>query len=160
MRIAIDQQMKFGETSISDIKFDARCRDELPQLLMGLQSLYCNKKLRLKIFDTLQELIPEGISVTTGRKGMNLWIIFVLGCVRLCCNTNYDKLHDLANCHGQLRQMLGHSIWDLEKHYALSTLKDNLSLFTLEVLDKINQIAVKHGHEVFNKKTDEILKGS
>ena len=160
MRIAIDEQMKFGETSISDIKFDARCRDELPQLLMGLQSLYCNKKIRLKIFDTLQDLIPEDISLTTGRKGMNLWRIFVLGCVRLCCDTNFDKLHDMANWHGQLRQMLGHSIWDLEKHYALSTLKDNLSLFTPEVLDKISQIAVEHGHEVFNKKTDEILKGS
>jgi IS5 family transposase len=160
MRIAIDEQMKFGETPIYDIKFDARCRDELPQLLMGLQSLYCNEKLRLKIFDTLQELIPEDVSLTTGRKGMNLWRIFVLGCIRLCCNTNYDKLHDYANCHIQVRQMLCHSIWDLDKHYALSTLKDNLSLFTPEVLDKISQIVVEHGHKIFNKKTDEILKGS
>jgi IS5 family transposase len=160
MRTAIDQQMKFGETSIYDIKFDAHCRDELPQLLMGLQSLYCNEKVRLRIFDILKELIPENISLATGRKGMNLWRIFVLGCVRLCCNMDFDKLHDMANCHRQLRQMLGHSIWDLEKRYALSTLKDNLSLFTPEVLGKISQIVVEHGHEVYNKKIDEILRGS
>ena len=156
----MDQQLKFGETLISDIVFDARSRDELPQLLKGLQSLYCSEKIRPRLFDTLQELVPQNISSKIGRNGMNLWRIFVLGSLRLCCNIDHDRLHDLANYHIQVRQMLGHSIWDLEKHYALQTLKDNLALFTPEILDKINQIVVEHGHEVFNKKADEILKGS
>ena len=156
----MDQQLKFGETLISDIKFDARSRDELPQLLKGLQSLYCNENVRSRLFDTLQELIPGNISSKIGRNGMDLWRIFVLGSVRLCGNMDYDRLHNIANYHIQLRQMMGHSVWDLEKHYALQTLKDNLALFTPEFLDKINQIVVEHGHEVFNKKIDEILKGS
>lgn len=160
MRIVIDKQQKIGETLIADIKFDARSRDELPQILKGLQSLYCNEKVRFRIFDTLQELIPKNINSKIGRNGMNLWRIFVLGIVRLCLNIDYDRLQNNANYHTQLRQMLGHSIWDLEKRYALQTLKDNLILFTPEVLDNINQIAIEQGHEVFNKKTDEILKGS
>ena len=156
----MDQQLKFGEILISDIKFDARSRDELPQLLKGFQSLYCNENARTRLFETLQELTPKNISSKIGRNGMNLWRIFVLGGLRLCCNMDYDKLHNIANYHIQLRQLLGHSIWDLENHYALQTLKDNIALFTPEILDKINQIVVEHGHEVFNKKIYEILKGS
>jgi len=160
MRVVMNQQMEFGETLIQDIKFDSRCRDELPQLLKGLQSLHCDKEVRLQLFDVLEKLIPENTNSKAGRKGMDLWNICVLGCIRLCCNMDFDKLHDIANRHSQVRQMLGHSLWDNEKHYALQTLKDNLALFTPEILDKINQIVVEHGHTVFKKKSGDILKGS
>ena len=43
----------------------------------------------------------------TGRPGMSLWQIFVLSQVRLCLNISYDRLHDLANNHALLRQILG-----------------------------------------------------
>ncbi|MBC2693983.1 MAG: hypothetical protein HF982_01620 [Desulfobacteraceae bacterium] len=36
MRKVIDLQMKIGEISIADIKFDLRSRDEIPKLLQGL----------------------------------------------------------------------------------------------------------------------------
>jgi len=54
--------------------------------------------------------------------------------------------------------MLGHGATNYESRYALQTLKDNVSLFTLEVLDRINQIVVKYGHEVIGKKVDEKLR--
>ncbi len=45
-------------------------------------------------------------------------------------------------------------------NYALQTLKDNVSLFILEVLDEINQIVLKYGHKLVGKKEGEDLKGS
>ena len=44
--------------------------------------------------------------------------------------------------------MLGHSDWaDGEDHrYHLQTIKDNLRLFTPEILDRINQEVVSAGH--------------
>ncbi|MBE9592177.1 MAG: ISNCY family transposase, partial [Proteobacteria bacterium] len=59
-----------------------------------------------------------------------------------------------------LRQMLGHGILDQDYNYALQTLKDNVSLLTPEVLDKINQVVIKHGHKLVGKKDGDDLKGS
>jgi hypothetical protein len=52
----------------------------------------------------------------------------------------------MANNHIKLRQMLGHCPDDIENHYKLQTIKDNLALFTPEMMDRINQIAINHGH--------------
>ncbi len=41
MRKLIDMQMKIGELAIENIEFDLRSRDEIPEVLMGLQSIYC-----------------------------------------------------------------------------------------------------------------------
>jgi transposase, IS5 family len=61
---------------------------------------------------------------------MDLWKIFILGAFRLTCNRDYDKLHEIANNHKKLRQMLGHCMTDDDYQYALQTLKDDISLFT------------------------------
>ncbi len=44
--------------------------------------------------------------------------------------------------------MLGHSPFGKPFRYALLTVKDNIRLFTPEILDKINQIVVNHGQDV------------
>lgn len=160
MRKIIDMQMKIGETAIAKIKFNLKCRDEIPKLLRGLQAIYCHQKVRDQVFDALSHLIPSHIDVNTGRRGMDLWKIFVLGALRLTCNWDYDKLHDIANNHHTLRQMLGHGSMDADYQYELQTLKDNIALFTPEILDQINQIVVKYGHEIAGKKKDEKLTGS
>lgn len=160
MRKVIDLQMKIGEVSIADIKFDLRSRDEIPKLLCGLQGIYCNREIREQVFKILKKIVPEDIDFDNGRLGMDLWRIFVLGTLRLCCNWDYDKLMEIANNHKTLRQMLGHGIIEQDYNYALQTLKDNVSLFTPEVLDEINQIVVKHGHKLVGKKDGEDLKGS
>ena len=137
-----------------------RSRDEIPKLLMGLQEIYCNRKVRNKVFTVLRDLIPEGIDQNNGRRGMDLWKILVLGTIRLCCNWDYDKLMDIANNHKTLRQMLGHgSLYD-DYYYPLQTLKDNLSLFTPEVLDRINLIVLEHCYQLIGKKKDEGIRGS
>jgi transposase, IS5 family len=160
MRKVIDMQMKFGEVDIATIDFDPRSRDEIPKLLMGLQEIYCNRKVRDAVFAALCDLIPEGVDANNGRRGMDLWKILVLGTLRLSCNWNYDKLMDIANNHKTLRLMLGHSSILDEYYYPLQTLKDNLSLFTPEVLDRINQLVLQHGYQIVGKKKDEGLRAS
>lgn len=160
MRKVINAQMKFGEVDISKMEFDPRSRDEIPKLLMGLQEIYCNREVRDKVFTVLRDLIPENIDQNNGRRGMDLWKILVLGALRLCCNWDYDKLMEIANNHLTLRMMLGHSSFHDDYYYPLQTLKDNLSLFTPEVLDRINQIVLDHGHQLVGKKKEEGLRAS
>jgi len=160
MRKLMDMQMKFGEIPINKIKFDLKSRDEIPKVLIGLQSIYCNREIREKVFQALMDLIPENVDPNNGRTGMDLWKILVLGVLRLSCNFDYDKLHDITNNHRTLRLMLGHGLLDHEYRYALQTLKDNISLFIPEILDKINQIVVGYGHQLIGKKADEGLRAS
>jgi transposase, IS5 family len=148
MRKVIEPQMKLGSVDISKIKFDDRCRDELPQLLKGLQYIWSTITKREEIFKILEEMISPQIDPRNGRPGMELWKILVLGAVRLNCDWDYDKVHDSANNHKTIRQMLGHAGWEDDHYYSLQTIKDNISLFTPEILDKINQVVVKAGHKV------------
>jgi hypothetical protein len=46
MRSVSNPQLQLGELDIADIKIDSRSRDDIPQLLQGLQYLYTNKALR------------------------------------------------------------------------------------------------------------------
>ena len=80
---------------------------------------------------------------------MHLWKILVLGMTRLGCNWDYDKLLDIANNHKTLRLMLCHGGLSDEYKYKLQTLKDNVSRFTPEILDQVNNIAVEYGHDFF-----------
>ena len=160
MRKLIDKQMSFGEIPIDQIKFDLTSRDEIPKVLIGIQNIYCNLEIREKIFQALLGLIPENVNPNNGRTGMDLWKIFVLGVLRLNCNFDYDKLHDIVNNHRALRSLLGHGLLDDEYRYALQTLKDNISRFTPEILDKINQIVVGYGHKLIGRKADEGLRAS
>ena len=160
MRKIIGMQMKIGELAIKDIEFDLRSRDEIPELLMGLQSIWCNREVRDRVSEVLLDIVPDDVDPNNGRSGMDLWKILVLGTLRFSCNCDYDKLLDTANNHRELRLMLGHNAIDYDNRYALQTLKDNICLLTPEVLDKINQVVAKYGHGVIGKKADEDLRAS
>jgi hypothetical protein len=152
VRKIIEPQMQFGQVDISEIKFDLRSRDEIPKLLMGLQYIYCTAEVRKEVFKILEEMVPKGTDANNGRPGMLLWKIFVLGTIRLNCNWDYDKLKEIADNHRTLRLMLGHVGWEDEYRYPMQTIRDNVSLFTPEILHRINQIVVKVGHDLVKKK--------
>ena len=57
MRKVIDLQMKIGEISIADIKFDLRSRDEIPKLLQGFQQICCNREIREQVFEILKKFL-------------------------------------------------------------------------------------------------------
>jgi len=164
MRKTYNSQMKLGEILIKDVKINLESRDEIPKILMGLKHIYINKTLRDKIFRILEKAIPDAINPNTGRPGMYLWTILVLGVIRLNCNWDYDKLQEIANNHKIVRQMLGHGLLMNEYEtddgifYPLTTIKDNVPLLTREILDEINIVVVEAGHEILGE-SDTDLKG-
>ena len=159
MRKVIDLQMQFWKKDIANLEFDLESRDEIPKLLMGLQYIYRTALLRQEVFKVLKRIVPKK-SHESGRPGMDLWKILVLGTLRLNCNWDFDKVHEMANNHRNLRQMLGHSETDFNSLYALQTIRDNLALLTPPILDEINQIVVKAGHRLIPIKKDQQLRGS
>lgn len=151
MRVIQNNQMMIGEVSIKDIRLDAKSRDDIPQILQGLQYIYITDELRKKVFALLEQLIPENIDKKNGRPGMHLWRIFVLGVLRLNLNWDYDRLHDTVNNYKTIRAMLGHAEFD-EYYYQRQTIEDNVKLFTPEILDEINRVVIEAGHGLIKKK--------
>src|ERR1035438_3213163 len=158
MRNVMNPQMLLDCVDIGAIDLSSRSRDDIPQILRGLQHIYTEPALRERVFAILQEVIPnrakgEGkADAGTGRPGMEQWRILVLGVLRLGLNADFDRIHELANHHDTLRQMLGHGDWSDKTEYKVQTLKDNLRLFTPQVLDRINQEVVDAGHVLVKKK--------
>ena len=159
MRKVIDLQMEFWKKDIVDIEFDLQSRDEIPKLMIGLQYIYGTPAIREKVFNVLKRMVPKK-SHESGRPGMDLWKILVLGALRLNCNWDYDKVHEMVNNHHKLRQMLGHSETDFDSNYALQTIRDNIVLLTPQILDEVNQIVVTAGHRIISKKKEPELRGS
>lgn len=158
MRKIIDLQMEFWKKDIANVEFDPQSRDEIPKLLMGLQYIYRTTFIRDEVFNVLKTIVPRK-NHETGRPGMDLWKILVLGTLRLNCSFDYDKVHEMANNHTKVREMLGHARTDFDSQYPLQTIKDNVPLLTPQALDQINQIVVRAGHNIITKKAPE-LRGS
>ena len=157
MRDVINPQMLLDGVDIGAIDLSSRSRDDIPQLLRGLQHIYTEPALRERVFAILQEVLPNRVKgegkadANTGHPGMEQWRILVLGVLRLGLNADFDRVHELANQHNTLRQMLGHGDWSDKTEYKVQTLKDNLRLFTPELLDRINQEVVGAGHVLVKK---------
>jgi transposase, IS5 family len=157
MRKILREQVQMGEMDIAAVPIELDSRDEIPQLLRGLQYIYADPKLRWRVFDILLELVPIDIQMDNGRSGMDLWKIFVLGTIRLNCKWDYDKLQEIANNHVTLRRILGHGLLDMEARYPRQTLCDNIRWFTPEILNKINKVVVEAGHRVVGIASDAPL---
>jgi transposase, IS5 family len=106
MRTRFEQQLVIGQKAIQDTPIPTKRKNALNELLAALKHLYCNKKYNEKIFSVLERHLVDTMK-KTGRKGMDLWTIFVLSQVRLCLNMSYDILHDLANNHHTIRNLIG-----------------------------------------------------
>lgn len=158
MRNVFNPQMSLDSVDIGAIHLDPKSRDDIPQILRGLQHIFTEPTLRERVFAILREVMPDRVNgqgkadANTGRPGMEQWRILVLGVLRLGLNADFDRIHELANQHSTLRQMLGHGDWSDKTEYKAQTLKDNLRLFTPELLDRINQAVVDAGHVLVKKK--------
>lgn len=167
MRTVLSPQMSIGQTDIADIELDLSSRDDIPQILHGLQYIYTTPSLREAVFRILEELVPkkagedgeEVVRTDTGRPGMDQWKILVLGTLRLGLNADDDRIQELANQHRTIRDMLGHGILNEDQTYSLQALKDNLTLFTPERLDRINQEVVRAGYCMINQGPEGRISG-
>jgi transposase, IS5 family len=116
MRKVMEKQLKLGQVDICNIPIALQCRDEIPQVLLGLQAIYSNREVR-------------------------------------------DKVHDIANNHKVIREFMGHTIFEFDQRYGLQTIKDNVSLLTPQIMDRINRVVVEYGHAIIGHCDCESLKG-
>ena len=128
-------------------------------LLAALQYIYLTPEWNQRIFMLLSEKLLKG-KKKTGRRGMSLWELFVLGQVRLCLNLSYDELHHQANYDGLLRGIMGvlPSDYSLGKHYEYQQIYDNVKLLDDALLGQLNAVIVEVGHQVFKKKEEAALR--
>jgi IS5 family transposase len=151
MRKSFEVQLALGAVPIEKVEIPTNSRDEMPPVLAALQWIFTTPEINREIFTLLKKSIKPSQS-PTGRPGMDLWQILVLGVVRLTLNANYDRIHYVANTDSLTRQMLGQPPFDMAKEFKLSTIKDNVPLITDELLEEINAIVVSHGRQVIQKK--------
>lgn len=154
MRHHYQTQPDLQLTPIEKIRLPLRSRDELPPLLAALQWLWMHPTLKAEILALIDAKILAGKKVT-GRTGMDLWQILVLGVVRLGLDADWDRMEDMANHHLLVRQMLQVPAmpWgDDEKMFGHQTLRDNVALLDDELLQQINARLAAAGRGVFAKK--------
>ena len=75
---------------------------------------------------------------------------------RLGCD--FDRLHEHANTHVVLRQLLGCSEFDPMK-YSCDQILRNVSLLDEDTLRAINELVVRHGQHICGQEADEQLSG-
>ena len=154
MRKRFEIQYEIGVTPINRVKFPERSRDELPSVLRALQHIYTTPALNEAIFKLLESRIGRS---PTGRPGMSFWELLVLGVVRLTLDIDYDRLEHVANYDTLVRGILGVYKFGFDgKRYPIQTIKDNVSLFTEEMLIEINELIVTAGHKLIKKKDEEL----
>ena len=160
MRQRFDIQLYLGQTPISEIRIDPKSKHSLDHLISALKEIYCNKEYNSKIFSVIEKHLPS-VSRTNGRPGMNLWTIFVLSQVRMCLGESYCTLHNLANNHRLLRQLIGveHEFGIEPFVFEYQNIYDNVSKLSEDMLKELNDVIVEFGHrEVFKKKETTALR--
>ena len=155
MRKRFEVQLALGRTPIERVVLPLRSRDELPPVLAGLQWIFQTPQLNSQVFELLEKKVVGG-KKATGRPGLDLWHILVLGVVRLALDCDYDRLEYLANYDGLLRQILGLDplLSDPEKPFHYKTLSENVCHVDEELLGQINALVVQAGRAAFKKKED------
>ena len=156
MRQCFESQPPFQIIPIERIVLPVQSRDQLPPILAGLQWIWLHPILRAQIFELLERVVLAG-KKATGRPGMDLWQILVLGVVRLGLEADWDRMEHLANYDVLLRQMLGVQAdpWGASaRTFQHQTLRDNVALLDEGVLHEINALVAAAGREVFKTKAN------
>jgi len=116
-----------------------------------LQWIWGQQDLKENIFQLLEKQIISG-KQATGRTGMELWQILVLGVTRLGLDADWDRMEHLANYDNLLRQMLGIALnpWGKPiKKFHHQTLRDNVALLDEALLKEINRLVAMAGRQEF-----------
>ncbi len=160
MRQRFARQLELGQTPIEEVPIPPKSRDELPPVLRGLQWIFQTPEVNEQIFQLLEQKV-QGTKHATGRPGMDLWHILVLGVVRLALDCDYDRLEYLVHYDKLLRQIMG-----LESSFRGAfgqgfhhkTISENVCHVDEAFLAEINAIVVTAGRAVFKKKANEPIR--
>ena len=154
MRQPYQAQPDLQLTPIETIRLPLQSRDELPPILAGRQWLGLHPTLKAEILALIEAAVLAD-KKPTGRPGLTLWQILVLGVVRLGLDADWDRMEHIANYDALVRQMLEvpATPWgDEDKMFGHQTLRDNVALLDAALLQGINARIAAAGREVFAKK--------
>ena len=118
MRKRFELQLTLGQTAIEKIDIPTGSRDELPPVLAGLRWIFITPEVNEEVFELLEAVILSENN-HTGRPGMSLWQILVMGVVRLALDCDYDRLEHVATYDGLVCAFMGLSVsgWGAELRY-------------------------------------------
>ena len=141
-------QQRFDSSPIGQFELNLECRDEIIPVLVGLQFLYTNTKLRQKVVKLVAADLNEHSRRDIGRPGMDDWHVVVLAAVRLGCNLDYDKLQDQVENHRSLRSIMGIGDWEDSSEFTFRRIRDTLCQLKPATIEKLNQAIVTAGQEI------------
>jgi transposase, IS5 family len=161
MRKRFETQTEFGQTPIGKVAIPTKSRDELPAVLAGLQWIFTTPELNEEVFALLEEHVIGETNPLTGRPGMEIWHILVLGTLRLALNCDYDRLSHMATYDNLIRQIMGMPVFGITPDsldaFHHRTISDNVCRFDEALLAKINDLVVKYGLPIIKKNENEKL---
>src|SRR5712691_4095086 len=147
MRHAMERQRRLDCDSVSQVVLNLNCRDELIPILRALQQVYATPQVREAILKLVERDVSAKSRSDRGREGLSYWCILVLAAVRLGCNLDYDKLHDLAENHRALRSIMEVGEFD-ETQFSWKRIRDNVCLLQPATIETISQLIVAEGHKL------------
>ncbi|MBI9030543.1 ISNCY family transposase [bacterium] len=159
MRKRFEPQLKIGQLLIKDTIINHKCRDSVVDLMAALKFIFVTEEYNVEVFNILENAITSQ-KKSTGRKGMDLWQVFVLSQVRLCLNTSYDRLHHMVNNDRLVRQIMGIENKEGYKRieFEYQNIYDNVTLLDDHTVKKLNNVIIAMGHDVFKKKEEAALR--
>jgi len=143
-----------GAKQIEDTELPEKSRDELLGIFKVLKLVFTTKEYQQRVFECVSHLNKKVGQSNNGRPGMSLWEIVCLNVVRVALNTNYDRLHWLANYDSLLRQLMGVEYYEgykETKQYSLTVIKENLLLLDEPTIENLNRIILEIGSGVLKK---------
>ncbi len=158
MRQRFERQLDLGQTPIEEVPIPPKSRDELPPVLRGLQWIFQTPDVNEQIFALLEQKIQGTKKPATGRPGMDLWHVLVLGVVRLALDCDYDRVEYLVHYDTLLRRIMGLESpfrGEFGKGFHQKTLSETVCHVDEAFLAAINAIVVQAGRPLVKKKDDE-----
>lgn len=150
MRSVSEFQPELGSVPIESIDIDARSRDDIPAILLGLQLIWCDPQARQELFALLELHGRPRPRVGAARPGMDMWRILVLAALRCGLGCDLDRLQELANQHRTVRMMLGHG--DDGFRYSRWSVRTNVAAVSPGLLHEVHLLVVSTGHAVARKR--------
>ena len=147
MRNTFSSQLRLDCRSIEQLQLNLNCRDEIIPLLQALQQVFSQAELRDQLLQLVANDVNESTRDDVGREGLDYWQIFVLAVMRLGCNLDYDKLHDLCENHRALRCLLCVGEWD-ETNFSARRIRDTLALLKPATIEELNHAVVTYGQQL------------
>jgi len=147
MKARFDAPPTLEMTSIEEIFVDPHSRDDIPKIILALQSIWMNSSLRDQIVLYLREAIGENTNQNMRRPDLTYWRIFVLAVFKFGLDCDFERLTYMVNNDTSISILLQNDNSDFNNKslYRVQTIINNVSLITEEMWTHLNRMIVDHG---------------